>query len=183
MKPARRKAIRCERRRSKRRWKTFVRRQAQQRLVFFLLLAEITSSIGQGSSVRALWTKERSTHWSTHGWDHSSFTHQDWLMNFRLSKATFLYLREQLHSSISKSDSIKPYQQTSELPLHWATGADYRTISVCQSQVCVWLPSKFVRLLLSVCCLRTWRYNWSVENIESFMVFLHCSKSVVSLFF
>ena len=109
MKAARmREEIRRKRRRRRernKRWKAFVRRQAQQRFVFLLLLTGITSSIGQGSSTRELWTKERSTHW----WDHvvnSTFTNQDWLINFRLSKATFIYLCEQLHSSISKSDTI-----------------------------------------------------------------------------
>ena len=69
-----------------------MRRQAQQHLLFVLLLAGISTSIGLGSPERALWAKERSTHW----WDHvvnSSFTAEDWLENFRMSKPTFLYVR------------------------------------------------------------------------------------------
>jgi hypothetical protein len=103
----RREAMRREewrRRERRRRWKAFVRGQAQQRLLFVLILAGISSSIGLGSSARALWAKERSTHW----WEHvvnSSFTVDDWFKNFRMSKATFLYLCEQLRCLISKSDS------------------------------------------------------------------------------
>ena len=119
-----------------------MQRQAQQRFVFLLLLTGITSS------TRELWTKERSTHW----WDHvvnSTFTNQNWLINFRLSKATFIYLCEQLHSSISKSDMSNtvmrkaiPTEKRVTLTLWFlATGADYRTIShlfgVSKSTVCV----------------------------------------------
>ena len=56
--------------------KLFMQRRAQQRLVFVLLLAGISFSVGVGSSAKALWAKERSTHW----WNHvvnSSFTPQD----------------------------------------------------------------------------------------------------------
>ena len=157
----RREAIRRERlrrRERRRRWKAFMRRQAQQRLVFVFLLAGISFSVGVGSSARALWAKERSTHW----WDHvvnSSFTPQDWLMNFRVSKATFEYLCEQLRSSVTKSDTIMrkaiPTEKRIGLTLWFlATGADYTgrlaTFSVYQSQQCVWLPSKYVVLLLNV---------------------------------
>ena len=102
----RRKVLRREewRRERRRRWKAFVRRQAQQRLLFVLLLSGISARIGLGPSARALWANERSTHW----WDHvvnSSFTGEDWLKNFRMSKATFLYLCEYLRAIISKSDT------------------------------------------------------------------------------
>ena len=74
-----------------------MRTQAQQRLLFVLFLAGISTSIGLGSSARALWAKERSTHW----WDHVvnlSFTAEDWLKNFRMSKATFLYVNNYILS-------------------------------------------------------------------------------------
>ena len=60
---------------------------------------------GKHIGVQTVWTKERSTHW----WEqvvNSSFTPQDWLNNFRMSKDTFLYLCDKLRSSISKSDTM-----------------------------------------------------------------------------
>ena len=76
----------------------------------------------------------------------SSFTPQDWLNNFRMSKDTFLYLCDKLRSSISKSDTIMrkaiPTEQRVALTLWFlSTGADYRTIGhlfgVSKSTVCV----------------------------------------------
>ena len=142
---------RLQRRERRRRWKAFMRRQAQQCLVFVLLLAGISFSIGVGSPARTLWAKERSTHW----WDHvvnSSFTPQDWLMNFRVSKATFECLCEQLRSSVTKSDTIMrkaiPTEKRIGLTLWFlATGADYRTIGhlfgVSKSTVCGYQASVF----------------------------------------
>ena len=156
-----------------------MRRQAQQRLVFVLLLAGISFSVGVGSSARALWAKERSTHW----WDHvvnSSFTPQDWLMNFRVSEATFEYLCEQLRSSVTKSDTIMrkaiPTEKRIGLTL-WclATGADYRTIGhlfgVSKSTVC--LVTKQVCGSIVECLLPKYVKMPSgtvlIEDIEGFM--------------
>ena len=134
------------RRQRMRRHQAFVKRQARQRLVFMMMLAGLSFGLhGQGSTVRSVWSKERSSHW----WEHivtSHFTPQDWLQNFRMSKDTFAYLCDQLHSSISKSDTIMRKAISTEQRVAitlWflSTGSDYRTIGhlfgVSKSTVCV----------------------------------------------
>ena len=129
-----------------RRRRAFVRRQARQRLVFVLMLAGLSFGLhGQGSSIRTVWTKERSSYW----WEHvvsSCFTPQDWLQNFRMSKDTFAYLCDQLCSSISKTDTItrkaiSTEQRVAITLCFLSTGSDYRTIGhlfgVSKSTACV----------------------------------------------
>ena len=51
-----------------------------------------------------MWSYERSAHW----WDHialETFTEGDWLDNFRVSQATFLYICDKLKLEISKRDT------------------------------------------------------------------------------
>ena len=53
---------------------------------------------------KTLWMKERSNHW----WEHvvkSTFAPQDWLENFHMSQYTFMYLCNELQSSIKKCDT------------------------------------------------------------------------------
>ena len=64
----------------------------------------------------------------------SSFTPQDWLMNLRVSKATFKYLCEQLRSSVTKSDTIMRKAIPTEKRIgptlcFLATGANYWTMN------------------------------------------------------
>ena len=144
-----RRAIRnvsWRRRESIRRRRAFAKRQAQQRLVFVLMLAGLSFGMhGRGSSARTVWTKDRSSHW----WDHvvnSCFTAQDWLNNFRMSKETFMYLCDKLRTSIVKADTVMrkaiPTEQRVAMTLWFlSTGSDYRTIGhlfgVSKSAVCV----------------------------------------------
>lgn len=108
-----------------------------------LLLAGIL--LGYESPAKALWSKDRSSNW----WDYvvnSCSTPEDWLAEFRVSQATFVYLCDQLRSSISKSDTVMRKAVSTEKRLAitlWflSTGADYRTIGhlfgVSKSTVCV----------------------------------------------
>ncbi len=123
--------------------RAFARRQAQQRLMFFVMMAVVSNL--QGSPVRMLWAKERSSNW----WEqvvNSAFTPRDWLENFRTSRETFFYLCDKLRTTIGKKDTIMrravPTEQRVALTLWFlATGADYRTIGhlfgVSKSTVCL----------------------------------------------
>ena len=124
----------------------FARKQAQERLMFFLMIATAyLYSHGVVSSTRMIWAKERSTTW----WEqvvNSTFTEQDWLENFRMSRTTFLYLCDELRSGIEKQNTVMRRAVSTEKRVAitlWflATGADYRTIGhlfgVSKSTVCV----------------------------------------------
>ena len=144
LKRKRRAAERLERVRQerRRRRRAFLRRQAMERLMFVALM---TLSYCNLSPERMIWTKERSSHW----WEHvvkSTFTQQDWLQNFRMSQCTFMYLCDELRSSIEKSDTdmrrAVPTDMRVAITLWFlATGVDYRTIShlfgVSKSTVCL----------------------------------------------
>ena len=118
-----------------------MRRQARERL--FAVLMSVTFC--NLSPERTVWTNERSSHW----WEHvvkSTFTPQNWLENCRMSQCTFMYLCDELRSSIEKSDTemrrAVPTDVRVALTLWFlATGADYRTIShlfgVSKSTVCL----------------------------------------------
>ena len=80
----------------------FVRRQAIERLMFVMLMSMTCGSL---SPERMIWTKERSSHL----WEHivkCTFTPTDWLENFRMSQSTFVYLCDELRSSIEKNDTV-----------------------------------------------------------------------------
>ena len=97
-----------------RRRKLFARRQAQQRLAFLFIMSIATLHIH--SPIRAVWSKERSSYW----WEqivNRTFTPQDWLENFRLSRATFMYLSNELRSAIVLQRG-RQYQLNRELHLH-----------------------------------------------------------------
>ena len=93
---------------------------------------------------RLLWEKPRSSDW----WEQvvlSTFTSEDWLSNFRMSKNTFNYLCEKL-SCVAKSDTVMrraiPVEKQVAMTLWFmVTGADYRTIGhlfgVSKSSVCL----------------------------------------------
>ena len=97
------------------------------------------------SPTRSLWTKERSSYW----WDHivsQTFSPRDWLDNFRMSQATFVYACDELWSTIEKADTDMrkaiPVEKRVALTLWYlAINADYRTIGhlfgVSKATVCV----------------------------------------------
>ena len=126
-----------------RRRRAFVRKQSRERMIFAFLIS-MAALTGQ-SPVRSVWVKQRSNCW----WEqvvNDTFTPNDWLENFRMSNATFLYLCNELRSSIEKSDTIMrkaiPVEQRVALTLWFlSTGADYRTIGhlfgVSKSTVCL----------------------------------------------
>ena len=144
LKRKRRAAKRLERMKEerRRRRRAFLRRQAMERMMFLMLM---TVSCCNLSPERTIWIKERSSHW----WEYvvkSTFTPEDWLQNFRMSQCTFMYLCDEVRSSIEKSDTdmrrAVPTDMRVALTLWFlATGADYRTIShlfgVSKSTVCL----------------------------------------------
>ena len=90
----------------------------------------------------------------------STFTHKDWMENFRMSQSTFAYLCDELRSSIEKKDTEMrkaiPTDMRIAMTLWFlATGADYRTIGhlfgVSKSTVCLVskdVSSALVKVLL-----------------------------------
>ena len=123
--------------------KQFLRRQTQQKLAFFLIMS--VAAVHIHSPIRTVWSKERSSYW----WEQivgRTFTSQDWLENFRMSRATFTYLCNELRLAIEKDDTSMrkaiPTEQRVALTFWFlATNADYRTIGhlfgVSKSTVCV----------------------------------------------
>ena len=121
----------------------FAQRQAQERLLFALMMT--TFAFNFCSPTRSLWTKERSSYW----WDHiisRTFSPRDWHDNFRMSQATFVYVCDELRSTIEKADTDMrkaiPVEKRVALTLWYlATNADYRTIGhlfgVSKPTVCV----------------------------------------------
>ena len=138
------KVTRRENRRSKqslRRRRAFERKRKRQRLVFALLLC---SAVLNTPIPRATWQRERASHW----WEHivnESFTAQDWISNFRMSRSTFLYLCNELRVEIMKTDTVMrqaiPVEKRVAIALwYMSTNTDYRTIGhlfgVSTSSVC-----------------------------------------------
>ena len=133
----RRRRLRARRRRD------FRRTQSRQRMMFAFLLSMAALTIQ--SPVRSVWMKPRSNSW----WEdvvNATFTSDDWLENLRMSKATFLYVCDELRSSVEKNDTSMrkaiPVEQRVALTLWFlSTGADFRTIGhlfgVSKSAVCV----------------------------------------------
>ena len=75
-----------------------------------------------------------------------TFQSHDWLMNFRMSKETFVYLCNKLRASVERSDTVMrkaiPVEQRVALTLWFlSTGTDFRTIGhlfgVSKSTVCL----------------------------------------------
>ena len=141
-----------------RRVRDFSRRQSQERLIFVLLLS--MAALTHQSPERSLWMKDRSSYW----WQHivnCTFMPQDWLENFRMSRATFLYLCNELRSSVKRDDTVMrkaiPVQQRVTITLWFlSTNADYRTIghlfgvskaSICfvTKQVCAAISRSYCR--------------------------------------
>ena len=75
-----------------------------------------------------------------------TFTEQDWIINFRLSRSTFDYLCHELENEIVKKDTVMrlsiPIKMKVAIALWFlATNADYRTIGhlfgVSKASVCL----------------------------------------------
>ena len=81
---------------------------------------------------RAVWVRDRSRVW----WDHivgTTFTPDDWLTNFRMSRNTFLYLCNELKAELMRSDTtmrkaISVEKRVAVTLWYLASNADFRTI-------------------------------------------------------
>jgi hypothetical protein len=115
----------------------FARKQAQEPYVLLWLQQPISTRIELGH-LRVWYGR----------WEqvvNSTFTQQDWLENFCMSRSTFLYHCDVLWSGIEKQNTIMRRAVSTEkrVALTWflATGADYRTIAhlfgVSKSTICV----------------------------------------------
>ena len=96
-------ALARKRRRARaRRRMIFARKQAQQRLLFVVMMSVMAFNLS--SPARSLWMKERSYYW----WNHivcQTFSAGDWLDNFLMSQATFVYVCNELRSAIERTDT------------------------------------------------------------------------------
>ena len=125
------------------RMERFSRKQIHERLCFAFAMSIVAFNLH--TPTRSLWAKERSSFW----WDHivnRTFCCRDWLENFRMSQMTFLYICNEISSTIKKADTAMrnaiPVEQRVALTLWFlATNADYRTIGhlfgVSKSTVCI----------------------------------------------
>ena len=126
-----------------RRRRQFRRFQARERMLFTLTLSLIMTTAT--STPRSIWSKPRSNSW----WEeivNNGFTANDWLENFRMSHATYLYVCEQLRSSVEKENTVMRtsihYKKRVAITLWYlSTGSDFRTIGhlfgVSKSAVCM----------------------------------------------
>jgi hypothetical protein len=111
--------------------------------MFVLMLSMAALSLQ--SPIRSVWVKDRSNYW----WErvaNSTFTPHDWQENFRMSRATFLYLCNELRTSVEKNDTVMrraiPVEQRVALTLWFlSTNADFRTVGhlfgVSKATVCL----------------------------------------------
>ena len=121
------KMMKLERKRMQR---EFLRRKGQEHLMFVLMIAIVSCNL---ASERAVWTVTRSSRW----WEDvvcGSFTSEQWLENFRMSRSTFLYLCDKVQSMIEREDArlrkAVPTDKRVAITLwFFATGSDYRTIA------------------------------------------------------
>ncbi len=123
----------------------FRRRQANERLMFVLLCCMSVYFSSVNARCGRLWMKPRSCYW----WDDvvlGTFTSDDWLTNFRMSKSTFDYVCLKLSPHIGKSDTvmrkaIEPKKRVALTLWFLATGVDFRTVGhlfgVSKSSVCL----------------------------------------------
>ena len=115
-----------------RRQREFLRKKQRERLMFVTMISIALVSCNLASE-RAVWTLQRSSHW----WEDvvcGSFSSEQWLENFRMSRSTFQYLCDELRSMTEREDTrlrkAVPTEKRVALTLwFFATGADYRTIA------------------------------------------------------
>ncbi len=157
------------RRQRVRRGRAFARRQSQERIMFLMMLALVSTNFHHCPENRVMWAKERE--WPLVGHVvNATFTAQDWLHNFRMSHETFLYLCDKLRCTctIAKSDTTMrkavPAEQRVTMTLWFlSTGADYRTVGhlfgVSKSTVCI---------VTKLACNRVYRFNFSYPSIYTY---------------
>ena len=136
-------ALERTRRLQTRRRRLFHRFQARERMLFTLALSLIMATTMP--TRRSLWMKPRSNTW----WEeivNTTFSEKDWLENFRMSHATYLYVCEKLRSAIHKKDTmmreaIHHKKRVAVTLWYLSTGADFRTIGhlfgISKSAVCL----------------------------------------------
>ena len=111
--------------------KAFHKQQAKERLLFAFFMSTTIATM-HWAAARVVWVKERSTYW----WErivNITFTPNDWVENFQMSRTMFTYLCNELRQTIQKQDTVMrkaiSVEQRIALTL-WrlATTTDYRTI-------------------------------------------------------
>ncbi|GAB1608209.1 hypothetical protein Ahia01_001105100, partial [Argonauta hians] len=147
-----------------RRIRAFSRFQSNQRMYFVFNL--LPTLLLEPSVNRVSWTKDRYSYW----WDHivqNTFSSQDWIENFRMSKQTFEYLcsciRPDIENSIPFPVGDLPVEKWVAVTIYiLSSGCDYRIAenmfgvaasgardivhTVCQSvvdvlsQKCIYIP-------------------------------------------
>ncbi len=138
----RQQAVIKSKKNSARRRTRFYERQAQERLLFAMTMSLATARMS--STPRTIWTRERSSQW----WERvvmETFTHQDWMHNFRMSRETFLFVCQELKSIEKRNTSMRkaiPLQKRVSIALWFlSTNSDFRTIShlfgVSKASVCL----------------------------------------------
>ena len=112
-------------------------------MIFAILLSMAAMTIQ--SPLRSSWAKPRINVW----WEqvvNGTFQAHDWLENFCMSKDTFVYLCNELRSSVERNDTVLrkavPVEQRVAITLWFlSSGADFRTIGhlfgVSTSTVCL----------------------------------------------
>ena len=86
--------------------KGLVRRRTIASLFFALVLSVL--AFNYCSPIRSIWMKERSSYWLDPVVS-STFSSRDWLENFHISKATFLYVCNEIRPVIEKDSYKKSY--------------------------------------------------------------------------
>ena len=85
-----------------RRQSDLLRRKRRECLIFIMTIGIVTSNL---ANERVIWTKQRSSDW----WENvvcSSFLSEQWMENFRMSRSTFLYLCDEIQSTVEQQDTI-----------------------------------------------------------------------------
>uniref|UniRef100_A0A3Q2Z7P5 Uncharacterized protein n=1 Tax=Hippocampus comes TaxID=109280 RepID=A0A3Q2Z7P5_HIPCM len=138
---ARKERLLKYRRERKQRILRFLQQQVDDFVAFMTMWTVVMAS----PNVERTWMKTRSSVW----WDrvvNGSFSHSDWIANFRMSKEAFRYVCEKLRPSLSRVTTTmrKPVSVEKRVAITlWklATNACYRTIGhlfgVAKNTVCV----------------------------------------------
>ena len=110
----------------------FVTKDNRSQCMMFAYLLSLAALTVQ-SPVRSIWMKPRSKSW----WEdvvNATFTSDDWLKNFRMSKATFFCVCNELWSSVEKNDTMMrkaiPVEQRVALTLWFLSSGAYNRSSL-----------------------------------------------------
>ena len=94
----------ARKKRARRIRKAFHKQQAKERLLFAFFMSTAIATM-HWAAARVVWVKERSTYW----WErivNITFTPNDWVESFRMSRTTFTYLCNELRQTIQKRDTV-----------------------------------------------------------------------------